>query len=59
MGYLSSQDKINWDAMKKAVIAGSAMASFTVEKFGIERLEELDKEEIENRINQFKEMTSF
>jgi sugar/nucleoside kinase (ribokinase family) len=59
MGYLSSQDQINWDTMKKAVIVGSAMASFTVEKFGIERLEELDKEEIENRINQFKEMTSF
>jgi sugar/nucleoside kinase (ribokinase family) len=59
MGYLSSQNEINWDTMKKAVIVGSAMASFTVEKFGIERLEELDKSEIDNRINQFKEMTSF
>ena len=59
MGYLSSQNEINWDTMKKAIIVGSAMASFTVEKFGIERLEELDKSEIDNRINQFKEMTSF
>ena len=59
MGYLSSQNEINWDTMKKAIIVGSAMASFAVEKFGIERLEELDKSEIDNRINQFKEMTSF
>ena len=59
MGYLSSQNEINWDTMKKAIIVGSAMASFTVEKFGIERLEELAKNEIDNRINQFKEMTSF
>ena len=59
MGYLSSQNEINWDTMKKAIIVGSAMASFTVEKFGTERLEELDKSEIDNRINQFKEMTSF
>jgi sugar/nucleoside kinase (ribokinase family) len=59
MGYLSSQEEINWDAMKKAVIVGSAMASFTVEKFGIERLENLSQEEIDTRINQFREMTTF
>ena len=59
MGYLSSQDEITWDSMKKAIIVGSAMASFTVEKFGIERIKDLDKNEIDARINQFKEMTSF
>jgi sugar/nucleoside kinase (ribokinase family) len=59
MGYLSSQDKITWDTMKKGIIVGSAMASFTVEKFGIERIKDLDKNEIDARINQFKEMTSF
>jgi len=59
MGYLSAQDEINWDTMKKAIIAGSAMASFTVEKFGIERLENLSKSEIDTRINQFREMTIF
>jgi sugar/nucleoside kinase (ribokinase family) len=59
MGYLSSQDEITWDTMKKGIIVGSAMASFTVEKFGIERIKDLDKNEIDARINQFKEMTSF
>ena len=59
MGYLSSQEEITWESMKKAIIVGSAMASFTVEKFGIERIKGLNKEEIDDRINQFKEMTSF
>ena len=59
MGYLSSQEKINWQSMKKAIIVGSAMASFTVEKFGIERIKDLTQDEIDNRINQFREMTSF
>ena len=59
MGYLSSQEEITWESMKKAIIVGSAMASFTVEKFGIERIKGLNKEEIDDRVNQFKEMTSF
>lgn len=59
MGYLSSQEEINWQSMKKAIIVGSAMASFTVEKFGIERIKDLTQDEIDNRINQFREMTSF
>lgn len=59
MGYLSSQDEITWESMKKGVIIGSAMASFTVEKFGIERIKNLKHKEIEERINQFREMTSF
>lgn len=59
MGYLSSQDEITWESMKKGVIVGSAMASFTVEKFGIERIKDLKHKEIEERINQFREMTSF
>ena len=46
-------ETINWEAMK-AIIVGSAMASFTVEKFGIERLMELDKKEIELRVSEFK-----
>tara|TARA_Y100000991_G_C21974857_1_gene351608 strand:+ start:155 stop:1066 length:912 start_codon:yes stop_codon:yes gene_type:complete len=59
VGHLSSCDTINWEAMKKAIIVGSAMASFTVEKFGIERLIELDKSQIEERINDFKNLVSF
>jgi sugar/nucleoside kinase (ribokinase family) len=59
MGYLSAQEEISWATMKKAIIVGSAMASFTVEKFGIERLENLTQGEIDTRINQFREMTTF
>jgi len=59
VGYLSSCNTINWEAMKKAIIVGSAMASFTVEKFGIEKLIELDKSQIDERINEFKNLVSF
>jgi sugar/nucleoside kinase (ribokinase family) len=59
VGHLSSCNTINWEAMKKAIIVGSAMASFTVEKFGIEKLIELDKSQIEQRINEFKNLVSF
>ena len=59
VGHLSTCDSINWEAMKKAVIVGSAMASFTVEKFGIERLVALDENQIEERINEFKKLVSF
>ena len=59
VGHLSSCDTIDWEAMKKAIIVGSAMASFTVEKFGIEKLIELDKSQIEKRINEFKNLVSF
>lgn len=59
VGYLSNCDSINWEAMKKAIIVGSAMASFTVEKFGIERLVALDENQIEERINEFKNLVSF
>ena len=59
VGHLSTCDSINWEAMKKAIIVGSAMASFTVEKFGIERLVALDENQIEERINEFKNLVSF
>ena len=59
VGHLSSCETIDWEAMKKAIIVGSAMASFTVEKFGIEKLIELDKSQIEQRINEFKNLVSF
>ena len=45
--------------MKKGVIIGSAMASFTVEKFGIERLKNLSAEEIEERIAEFRKLILF
>ncbi len=45
--------------MKRAVIIGSAMASFCVEKFGTERLEGLTKEEVEQRIQEFVKLVQF
>ena len=59
IGYLASTENISWENMKNAIIMGSALASFTVEKFGIERLRDLTMEEIADRISQFAELTNF
>lgn len=59
MGFIASTDDISFDNMKRAIIAGSALASFCVEKFGTERLLDLSKELIENRIGQFVALTDF
>ena len=58
-GFLSQTENINFESMKKAVIYGSALASFCVEKFGTERLESLKQEEISRRLKAFKELTQF
>ena len=59
IGYLASTGNISWENMKNAIIMGSALASFTVEKFGIERLRDLKMDEIADRISQFAELTNF
>lgn len=59
IGYLSSTDDISFSNMKRAVIYGSAIASFCVEKFGIERVNELKHEELNNRIQQFVSLVQF
>jgi sugar/nucleoside kinase (ribokinase family) len=59
MGYLSTQDDVTFDSLKKAVIAGSALASFCVEKFGTQRLEELTKNELDERIKEFYTLSQF
>ena len=59
MGYLASTDDISFDNMKRAIIYGSAMASFCVEKFSIERLTDLSQEDIENRVQRFRESVRF
>lgn len=59
IGYLASTDDVSFENMKRAVVMGSAMASFCVEKFGPERLENLSQEEINGRIAQFKKLTDF
>ena len=56
IGHLAATDDISFENMKRAVIHGSAMASFCVEKFGTERLLNLTDEEIEAREAQFAEL---
>ena len=59
IGYLAQVGTINFNNMKNALIYGSALASFCVEKFGIERLLELDKATIASRLQQFVNLSSF
>jgi sugar/nucleoside kinase (ribokinase family) len=59
MGYLARTKDTSFENMKRAVIYGSAMASFCVEKFSIERLTELDEQQIKDRIQQFVELVNF
>jgi sugar/nucleoside kinase (ribokinase family) len=59
IGHLAKVKDISFESMKTAIIVGSAMASFCVEKFGTARLKELTREDIDNRIQQFKELTKF
>ncbi len=59
IGYLAQSQNISFENMKRAVIIGSAMASFTCEKFGPDRLLELSKEEINDRVEQFVALTEF
>ncbi len=59
IGYLANTLDISFENMKRAVIYGSNLASFCVEKFGTERMVDLSKEEIQNRLKQFKELTQF
>jgi sugar/nucleoside kinase (ribokinase family) len=59
MGYLAKTDDTSFENMKRAIIHGSAMASFCVEEFSIEKLKTLDEEKINGRVQQFKTMTDF
>ena len=58
IGYLAQQDRTDFDAIKKAVVYGSAMASYCVEKFGTERLQSLDEAQLNERLNQFDRLMS-
>ncbi len=57
MGYIASQNQINREVLKKAMFYGSVMGSFAVEKFGPERLQQLTREEIEERFRLFRSLT--
>jgi sugar/nucleoside kinase (ribokinase family) len=59
MGYISATQDLSFSNLKRAVIYGSAMASFCVEKFGTQRLLELTDEEISARVNQFVQLANF
>mgnify|MGYP001439176688 CR=1 FL=1 len=59
VGYLAQTGDLSYENMKRAVIFGSAMASFCVEKFGIERLKTLTHLEIKNRVAKFVELVNF
>ncbi|HVZ24430.1 MAG TPA: PfkB family carbohydrate kinase, partial [Sediminibacterium sp.] len=59
IGHLARTNNISFDNMKTAIIVGSAMASFCVEKFGTQRLREINKEEISNRLDEFVQLVNF
>lgn len=58
-GYIAKTEDISFENMKNAVIYGSNLASFCVEKFGTERMQNLTKEEVHKRLQSFKELTQF
>ncbi len=59
IGYMASKNSTSFEDMKTAIIYGSTLASFCVEQFGWERLLDLKKDEIQARIQQFNDLTSF
>ena len=58
-GFITQSENVSFDNMKKAIIHGSNLASFCVEKFGTERMLTLKKEEVKERLKQFKSLTQF
>lgn len=59
MGYLSQTKDISWENLKRACVAGSVTASFSVEELGTKRLQSLTPQEIKTRFGYFKKLTSF
>ncbi len=58
-GFITQSENISFENMKNAVIYGSNLASFSVEKFGTERMQSLQKQEVIDRLKQFKALTQF
>ena len=58
-GYITQSENVSFENMKNAIIYGSNLASFCVEKFGTERMVDLDKKEVVDRLTQFKSLTQF
>jgi sugar/nucleoside kinase (ribokinase family) len=59
IGHIARTKDISFESMKRAIIVGSAMASFCVEKFGTARLREIDHTAIEGRIQEFVQLVNF
>jgi len=59
IGFLAATDDITFENMKRAIIAGSALASFCVEKFGTQRLLEISRADIDRRVEEFVKLTNF
>lgn len=58
-GFIAQSENVSFGNMKNAIIYGSNLASFCVEKFGTERMVTLEKEEVQQRLQQFKALTQF
>jgi len=58
-GFITQSENVSFENMKNAIIYGSNLASFCVEKFGTERMVDLDKKEVVSRLKQFKSLTQF
>ncbi|MGH9352517.1 MAG: PfkB family carbohydrate kinase, partial [Terriglobia bacterium] len=59
MGYLARQGDLSEASLRRALVYGSVMASFSVEEFGLSRLLRVEAREIEERFKEFKVMTHF
>lgn len=59
MGYIAATEDTSFENMKRAIIAGSALASFCVEKFGTEKLTEITKQDFDERVAQFVSLANF
>jgi sugar/nucleoside kinase (ribokinase family) len=59
VGHLAKTQDISFENMKTAIIVGSAMASFCVEKFGVNRLKEITKDDIDARLQEFVNLVNF
>jgi len=59
IGYLARTQDHSFDNLKRAIIVGSALASFCCEKFGVQRLLEIKREDIDDRVQQFVDLVDF
>ena len=59
MGYLAEQDNFDPETLKAAMAYGILVASFNVEGFGLERMQQISREDIEQRMGEYRKMLSF